>query len=125
MPSLTNLPSNNENSFLYNVPSKISKNDFSALLMPKKKTIKKRTLPNSPFKVLDAPYLQDDFYLNVVDWCKNDTLAVGLANTIYTWDFSSGNVTKLVEYKDYELASSLSWDIGGEKLVVGSVLGKV
>ena len=48
-----------------------------------------------------------------------------MANTIYTWDFSSGNVTKLVEYKDYELASSLSWDIGGEKLVIGSVLGKV
>lgn len=29
---------------------------------------KKRKIAKSPFKVLDAPLLQDDFYLNLVDW---------------------------------------------------------
>lgn len=28
----------------------------------------KRKIPKSPFKVLDAPALCDDFYLNLVDW---------------------------------------------------------
>jgi cell division cycle 20-like protein 1 (cofactor of APC complex) len=27
-----------------------------------------RKIPKMPFKVLDAPQLQDDFYLNLVDW---------------------------------------------------------
>ena len=30
------------------------------------------------YQVLDAPALQDDFYLNLVDWSLNNTLAVGL-----------------------------------------------
>jgi len=29
---------------------------------------KQRVIPSQPFKVLDAPSLQDDFYLNLVDW---------------------------------------------------------
>ncbi len=27
-----------------------------------------RKIPKIPFKVLDAPALQDDFYLNLIDW---------------------------------------------------------
>nr|GEV68724.1 protein fizzy-related 2 [Tanacetum cinerariifolium] len=33
-------------------------------------------------KVLDAPALQDDFYLNLVDWSSNNVLAVGLGNCV-------------------------------------------
>ena len=29
---------------------------------------KKRNIPKIPYKVLDAPSLLDDFYLNLVDW---------------------------------------------------------
>ena len=29
---------------------------------------KQRVIPQQPYKVLDAPCLQDDFYLNLVDW---------------------------------------------------------
>jgi cell division cycle 20-like protein 1 (cofactor of APC complex) len=32
------------------------------------KYVKQRNIPKSPFKVLDAPCLTDDFYLNLVDW---------------------------------------------------------
>ncbi len=31
-----------------------------------------------PSQVLDAPALQDDFYLNLVDWSAQNVLAVGL-----------------------------------------------
>ena len=27
-----------------------------------------RKIPEKPYKVLDAPALSDDFYLNLVDW---------------------------------------------------------
>lgn len=48
-----------------------------------------------PCKVLDAPALQDDFYLNLIDWSKNNQLAVGLGNCIYLWNASNSKVTKL------------------------------
>lgn len=38
-----------------------------------------------PFKVLDAPQLQDDFYLNLVDWSSTNVLAVGLLDAVYIW----------------------------------------
>eukprot|EP00962_Isochrysis_galbana_P002940 scaffold820_cov104-Isochrysis_galbana.AAC.1 len=37
-----------------------------------------RKIPTAPYKVLDAPALQDDFYLNLVDWSSSNLLAVGL-----------------------------------------------
>eukprot|EP00041_Stephanoeca_diplocostata_P026088 m.695595 g.695595 ORF g.695595 m.695595 type:complete len:369 (+) comp22889_c0_seq8:235-1341(+) len=37
-----------------------------------------RKIPKVPFKVLDAPDLQDDFYLNLVDWSEQNVLCVGL-----------------------------------------------
>ena len=46
----------------------------------------KRKLPKMPYKVLDAPALQDDFYLNLIDWGPQNFLAVGLASNVYLWN---------------------------------------
>ena len=35
---------------------------------------KKRNIPKIPYKVLDAPSLLDDFYLNLVDWSNQNDL---------------------------------------------------
>lgn len=61
-----------------------------------------------PYKVLDAPDLQDDFYLNLVDWGSSNVLGVGLANSVYMWNSQSGRVTKLCELKD-DSVTSVSW----------------
>lgn len=47
--------------------------------------------------MLDAPALQDDFYLNLVDWSSNNMLGVGLGNCVYLWSASTSKVTKLCE----------------------------
>ena len=46
---------------------------------------KMRKINKLPFKVLDAPQLQDDFYLNLVDWNSQNVLAVGLNRAVYIW----------------------------------------
>lgn len=46
---------------------------------------KSRKIIKTPYKVLDAPNLQDDFYLNLVDWGANNVLAVGLNRAVYIW----------------------------------------
>ena len=56
---------------------------------------KQRVIPPQPFKVLDAPCLQDDFYLNLVDWSAQNVLAVGLGSCIYLWSAQNSKVTKL------------------------------
>ena len=54
-----------------------------------------RKVPKNPCKVLDAPALQDDFYLNLIDWSHDNQLAVGLGNCIYLWNAETSKVTKL------------------------------
>ena len=53
------------------------------LLSPRRMT---RKIPKAPFKVLDAPELQDDFYLNLLDWSSQNLLAVGLGSAVYLWN---------------------------------------
>jgi cell division cycle 20-like protein 1 (cofactor of APC complex) len=57
----------------------------------------KRKIPKVPFKVLDAPALQDDFYLNLVDWSSTNVLAVGLGSCVYLWSACTSRVTKLCD----------------------------
>lgn len=54
-----------------------------------------------PYKVLDAPDLQDDFYLNLVDWGSSNVLGVGLGNSVYMWNSNTGRVTKLCELRGH------------------------
>lgn len=35
--------------------------------------------------MISAPSLQDDFYLNLLDWSRSDALAVGLGDTVVVW----------------------------------------
>jgi hypothetical protein len=43
-------------------------------------------------QVLDAPALQDDFYLNLVDWSAQNVLAVGLGGCVYLWSACTSKV---------------------------------
>ena len=80
-------------------------------------------IPSSPFKVLDAPYLQDDYYLNVIDWSISNNLLVGLANSIYIWNFHSNDVQKVKEFPEYNILSGVSWDLKSEKFCIGLLNG--
>lgn len=51
----------------------------------------RRSLPATPFRVLDAPDLRDDFYCSVLAYspvCQK--LAVGLGNVLYVWSEGTG-----------------------------------
>ena len=46
-------------------------------LAPKKYT---RHIPQAPERILDAPELLDDYYLNLLDWSPNNVLGVALGD---------------------------------------------
>lgn len=62
-----------------------------------------------PFKVLDAPQLQDDFYLNLVDWSSTNVLAVGLMGAVYIWSAQNSQVQKLCEVDEDDAITSVCW----------------
>jgi hypothetical protein len=51
-----------------------------------------RCIPQYPEKILDAPDLVDDYYLNLLDWNASNVLAVCLAQTVYLWNSVSGEI---------------------------------
>ena len=76
-----------------------------------------------PFKVLDAPQLQDDFYLNLVDWSSSNILAVGLNSAVYIWSAEDQRVQKLCEVPDTDVITSVAWAQHGTHLAVGTHSG--
>ncbi|KAJ1629956.1 hypothetical protein T492DRAFT_1007185 [Pavlovales sp. CCMP2436] len=75
--------------------------------------------------VLDAPALQDDFYLNLVDWSSLNVLAVGLGTCVYLWSACSSKVTKLCDLAPEDTVTSVSWTGRGTHLAVGTTTGEV
>lgn len=87
---------------------------------------RKRRIQKVPFKVLDAPALQDDFYLNLVDWSSQNVLAVGLGPCVYLWSACTSKVTKLCDLAQTEdVVTSVSWAQRGTHLAVGTNKGEV
>ncbi|WAQ82109.1 hypothetical protein PtA15_2A422 [Puccinia triticina] len=94
------------------------------LLSPRKPT---RSLSKVPFKVLDAPDLADDYYLNLVDWSSTNVLAVGLGSQVYLWSAVTSAVTRLVDLALPGLpdhTTSLAWIGRGNILAIGTDSGK-
>lgn len=84
-----------------------------------------RKIAKVPFKVLDAPQLQDDFYLNLVDWSSANVLSVGLSNCVYLWSACTSRVTKLCDLGPDDTVTSVSWTQRGAHLAVGTNKGEV
>eukprot|EP00933_Yihiella_yeosuensis_P081372 TRINITY_DN94973_c0_g1_i1.p1 TRINITY_DN94973_c0_g1~~TRINITY_DN94973_c0_g1_i1.p1 ORF type:complete len:500 (+),score=51.25 TRINITY_DN94973_c0_g1_i1:71-1570(+) len=84
-----------------------------------------RKIAKVPFKVLDAPQLQDDFYLNLVDWSSANVLSVGLSNCVYLWSACTSRVQKLCDLGSDDTVTSVSWTTRGAHLAVGTNSGSV
>jgi len=93
------------------------------LSSPRKAT---RKISKIPFKVLDAPDLQDDFYLNLVDWSSQNVLSVGLGPCVYLWSACTSQVTRLCDLsQDSDSVTSVAWNERGNLVSVGTNKGLV
>ena len=85
-----------------------------------------RHIPSAPTKILDAPELKDDYYLNLISWSESNLLAIALSQQVYVWNASSGGVQELCSFDNGPDAhiSSVSWvQKGGPHLAVGTSEG--
>ncbi|KAF7897285.1 hypothetical protein EAF00_005513 [Botryotinia globosa] len=105
---------------LYSV-SPVRFNSQQMLMSPRKQP---RVVSKVPYKVLDAPDLADDFYLNLVDWGSSNVLGVGLGSCVYMWNSQTGRVNKLCELND-DTVTSVSWIQRGSHIAIGTGKGFV
>eukprot|EP00586_Coscinodiscus_wailesii_P002589 CAMPEP_0172487060 /NCGR_PEP_ID=MMETSP1066-20121228/15908_1 /TAXON_ID=671091 /ORGANISM="Coscinodiscus wailesii, Strain CCMP2513" /LENGTH=507 /DNA_ID=CAMNT_0013253419 /DNA_START=84 /DNA_END=1607 /DNA_ORIENTATION=+ len=102
---------------------------YSSSAAPSRKAAVKsvsRHIPNAPSRILDAPDLLDDYYLNLISWSDSNVLAVALSQTVYLWNASTGNIKELCTFNGAPNShiSSVSWvQEGGAHLAVGTSAG--
>lgn len=88
---------------------------------PVKSSKVSRHIPSAPIRILDAPDLMDDYYLNLVDWSPRDIIAVALGPAVYLWNHKSGSIDELMALpNENDYICSLKWIPGGTHLAVGT-----
>lgn len=86
-----------------------------------------RHIPSHPERILDAPELVDDYYLNLLDWSASNIVAIALGQAVFLWNAASGTIEELMHTTaadDY--VTSVSWSKeGGGFLAVGTASADV
>ena len=80
----------------------------------------------APERILDAPELLDDYYLNLLDWSSTNVLGVALGDSIYLWNATDGAIQQLMQTQgEQSHVTSLSWIQQGNFMAVGTSDHKV
>ncbi len=85
----------------------------------------RRRVATAPERVLDAPGLIDDYYLNLLDWSSGNQVAIGLERNVYVWSADEGSVNCLLETSADTYISSVKWSSDGAYVGVGLGTGEV
>jgi cell division cycle 20-like protein 1 (cofactor of APC complex) len=86
---------------------------------------KVRKISKKPYKILEAPNLQDDFYLNLLDWSSENQIAVALDSSLYLWSNYSSEIIKLYEtshLSDYLCSVSFCNE---NQVAIGNNMGQI
>jgi cell division cycle 20, cofactor of APC complex len=84
-----------------------------------------RYIPTNPERILDAPDIVNDYYLNLLDWSRDNIVTVALGQSVYLWNAGTGNIEILFQNQANEQSCSLAWIQEGSILAVGNSSGSV
>lgn len=93
-------------------------------LRPSLASERAKKIPSAPDRVLDAPNIVDDFYLNLVSWSLTNLIVIGLEDAVYVWNASTGSVGLLCETPG-KLVTSLRWSDDGSYISIGKDDGTI
>ena len=94
---------------------------------PQRRKAVPRNIPTTADRILDAPELRVDFYLNLIDWSRGNVIAVALDQTLYLWSAGSGTIQELLSLSGSAYVSSVRFinDEDAIYLAVGTTDGHV
>eukprot|EP01090_Pellita_catalonica_P017297 TRINITY_DN5189_c0_g1_i1.p1 TRINITY_DN5189_c0_g1~~TRINITY_DN5189_c0_g1_i1.p1 ORF type:complete len:455 (+),score=46.64 TRINITY_DN5189_c0_g1_i1:134-1366(+) len=82
-----------------------------------------RPISSTPSRILEAPHIKDDYYLNLLDWSSQNILAVALGNAVFLWNGHTTKVTHLMGAS--ETVTGIAWTPNGNYLAVGTHKGTI
>ncbi|XP_057971718.1 cell division cycle 20.2, cofactor of APC complex-like [Malania oleifera] len=104
----------------------LRRDEEAALALSSTIAKKSRCLPKTPCRILDAPRIKDDYYLNIMDWGKNNILAVALGSVLYLWNAENGSIQMLSEADgDDDYPASVAWSEDAKMVAVGYFSSKL
>lgn len=79
-----------------------------------------RKIAAKPSRILGAPDIVDDFYLNLISWSKDNILAIALQETVYLWNATTLKSHALKSLEDSNFVTSVSWcEAPGSTHIIG------
>ncbi|KAG6418527.1 hypothetical protein SASPL_120731 [Salvia splendens] len=76
-------------------------------------------------RILDAPRISHDYYLNVIDWGKTNLLAAALDRKLYLWNANTCKVELVSEASEGDYLASVNWSENGEVVAAGYSCSKI
>ena len=99
---------------------------------------KKYKVKQKPVKILEAPGLLDDYYLNLVVWGQSNIIGVGLEDCVYFYVFNKNKIIKHFDCSDFDFSNergysadswpyicSMSFNSSGDSLAIADSTGKL
>lgn len=76
-------------------------------------------IPNEPFRILDTPGIEDNYYTNVLSWSSQNVIGVSLSNIVYLFNYETSDSDELFQAPDELILTSLAFSPDGDYLAVG------
>ncbi|KAL9420529.1 hypothetical protein AB3S75_038159 [Citrus x aurantiifolia] len=110
----------------YRLIDELRREDAEALRNSTEQIQCRRLLPKKEARILDAPNLRNDYYSNMMDWGRNNILAIALGLELYLWKQENGEVQKLLKVSgEDDFPTSISWSQDAKTLAVGYMASKL
>ncbi|KAJ3148669.1 Fizzy- protein [Geranomyces variabilis] len=94
-----------------------------SIAVPGSPSRSRRTISKTAERVLDAPGMRNDYYIDVLDWSITNLLAVGLGRKVYLWDEKTAAIHELWSVKEFDHVTSCKFSPDGLRIAVGSEYG--
>lgn len=91
------------------------------IVQERSRRIEERIIDTCPIKILDAPGLIDDYYLNLLDWTEN-RISIALGDTVYCYNVDTKEVNEIFSCNGY--VSSIA-GFSGHILAIGDSQGRI
>ncbi|KAK9449169.1 ubiquitin-protein transferase [Limtongia smithiae] len=101
------------------------RSQYNRPLKPATNAQLRRRLPTSAERILDAPGIRDDYYLNLLDWSCSNQVAIALDRDLYVWNAETGTVNSLLRTSPDTYIAGIKWSGDGAYVAVGLSDGDV
>lgn len=68
-----------------------------------------RSICTTASKVLDAPGMVDDYYLNLLDWSDSNVVSIGLGSSVFLWNAETSDTCELLKLEDNNIITSVNF----------------